>query len=58
MRAADCEPKQSPGTLQGLVVSRVDKFESYCRPLVKYPPVDVFRAERGGVSTFLPPGPI
>jgi hypothetical protein len=28
-----------------------DKSKSYCRPLVKYPPVDVFRAERGGTST-------
>jgi hypothetical protein len=28
-----------------------DKSKSYCRPLVKYPPVDVFRAERGGMST-------
>jgi Reverse transcriptase (RNA-dependent DNA polymerase) len=28
-----------------------DKSKSYCRPLVKYPPVDVFRAERGGIST-------
>jgi hypothetical protein len=25
--------------------------KSKCRPLVKYPPVDVFRAERGGMST-------
>jgi thiamine kinase-like enzyme len=28
-----------------------DKSKSYCRPLVKYPPVDVFRAEQGGMST-------
>jgi Reverse transcriptase (RNA-dependent DNA polymerase) len=28
-----------------------DKSKSYCRPLVKYPPVDVFRSERGGMST-------
>jgi hypothetical protein len=28
-----------------------DKSKSYCRPHVKYPPVDVFRAERGGMST-------
>jgi hypothetical protein len=28
-----------------------DKSKSYCRPLVKYPPVDVLRAERGGMST-------
>jgi hypothetical protein len=28
-----------------------DKSKSYCRPLVKYPPVDVFRAERSGMST-------
>jgi hypothetical protein len=28
-----------------------NKSKSYCRPLVKYPPVDVFRAERGGMST-------
>jgi hypothetical protein len=28
-----------------------DKSKSYCRPLVNYPPVDVFRAERGGMST-------
>jgi hypothetical protein len=28
-----------------------DKSKSYCRPLVKYPPVDVLRAERGGMSS-------
>jgi hypothetical protein len=28
-----------------------DKSKFYCRPLVKYPPVDVFRAEQGGMST-------
>jgi hypothetical protein len=28
-----------------------DKSKSYCRPLLKYPPVDVFREERGGMST-------
>jgi hypothetical protein len=28
-----------------------DRSKSYCRPLVKYPSVDVFRAERGGMST-------
>jgi hypothetical protein len=28
-----------------------DKSKSYCRQLVKYPPVNVFRAERGGMST-------
>jgi hypothetical protein len=27
-----------------------DKSKSYCRPLVKYSPVDVFRAEQGGIS--------
>jgi hypothetical protein len=27
-----------------------DKSKSYCRPLVKYPPIDDFRAERGGMS--------
>jgi Reverse transcriptase (RNA-dependent DNA polymerase) len=28
-----------------------DKSKPYCRPLVKYPPADVFRAERGEMST-------
>jgi hypothetical protein len=28
-----------------------DNSKSYCRPLVKYQPVDVFRVERGGKST-------
>jgi hypothetical protein len=28
-----------------------DKPKSYCRLLVKFPPVDVCRAERGGIST-------
>jgi hypothetical protein len=28
-----------------------DKSNSNCRPLVNYSPVDVFRAERGGIST-------
>jgi hypothetical protein len=28
-----------------------DKSDLYCRPLVKYPPVDVFRVERGGMPT-------
>jgi Reverse transcriptase (RNA-dependent DNA polymerase) len=28
-----------------------DKSKSYCLPLVKYSPVDIFRAERGGMST-------
>jgi hypothetical protein len=28
-----------------------DKSKSYCRPLVKYPPVDFLRAGQGGMST-------
>jgi hypothetical protein len=28
-----------------------DKSKSFCRPLVKYSPLDVYRAERGGIST-------
>jgi hypothetical protein len=27
-----------------------NKSKPYCRPLVKHPPVDVFRAEQGGMS--------
>jgi hypothetical protein len=31
--------------------SDIDKTKTNCRPLVKYPPVDVYRAERGVLST-------
>jgi hypothetical protein len=39
------------GRYKDLAFRACDKSKSYCRPLVKYPPVDVFRAERGGMST-------
>jgi hypothetical protein len=39
------------GRYKDLAFRACDKSKSYCRPLVKYPPVDVFRAERGRVST-------
>jgi hypothetical protein len=39
------------GRYKDLTFRACDKSKSYCRPLVKYPPVDVFRAERGGMST-------
>jgi hypothetical protein len=39
------------GRHEHLAFRACDKSKSYCRPLVKYPPVDVFRAERGGMST-------
>jgi hypothetical protein len=39
------------GRYKDLVFRACDKSKSYCRPLVKYPPVDVFRAEQGGIST-------
>jgi hypothetical protein len=61
----DYAPGHCPGTLQLTITHRdialghykylsfraCDKSKSYCRPLVKYPPVDVLRAERGGMST-------
>jgi hypothetical protein len=39
------------GHYKDLAFRACDKSKSYCRPPVKYPPVDVFRAERGGIST-------
>jgi hypothetical protein len=39
------------GLYKDLKFRACDKSKSYCRPLVMYPPVDVFRAERGGMST-------
>jgi Reverse transcriptase (RNA-dependent DNA polymerase) len=39
------------GRYKDLAFRACDKSKSNCRPLVKYPPVDVFRAERGGMST-------
>jgi Reverse transcriptase (RNA-dependent DNA polymerase) len=39
------------GRCKDLEFCACDKSKSYCRSLVKYPPVDVFRAERGGLST-------
>jgi hypothetical protein len=39
------------GRYKDLAFRAFDKSKSYCRPLVKCPPVDVFRAERGGMST-------
>jgi hypothetical protein len=41
----------SPRRYKDLAFRACDKSKSYCRPLVKYPAVDVFRAERGGMST-------
>jgi hypothetical protein len=39
------------GRYKDLEFRASDKSKSYCRRLVKYPPVDIFRAERGGMST-------
>jgi Reverse transcriptase (RNA-dependent DNA polymerase) len=39
------------GRYKDLAFCACDKSKSYCRPLVKYSPVDVFQAERGGMST-------
>jgi hypothetical protein len=39
------------GRYKDLAFRACDKSKSYCRPLVKYPPVDVFQEERGGMST-------
>jgi hypothetical protein len=39
------------GRYKDLVFRACDNSKSYCRPLVKYQPVDVFRAERGGMYT-------
>jgi thiamine kinase-like enzyme len=39
------------GCYKDLAFSVCDESKSYCRSLVKYPPVDVFRAEQGGMST-------
>jgi hypothetical protein len=39
------------GGYKDLAFRACDKSKSYCRPLVKYPPVDVFRAEQGGMSS-------
>jgi hypothetical protein len=39
------------GRYKSLEFRECDKSMSHCRPMVKYPPVDIFRAERGGMST-------
>jgi hypothetical protein len=39
------------GRYKDLAFRAWDKSKSYCRSLVKYPPVDVFRAEQGGMSS-------
>jgi hypothetical protein len=39
------------GRYKDLEFRACDKSKSYCRRLVKYPPADDFRAERGGMST-------
>jgi hypothetical protein len=39
------------GRYKDLEFRTCDKSKFHCRPLVKYPPVDVFRAEQGGMST-------
>jgi hypothetical protein len=39
------------GRYKGLAFRAWDKSKSYCRLLKKYPTVDIFRAERGGMST-------
>jgi hypothetical protein len=39
------------GCYKGLAFRAWDRSKSYRRSLVKYPPVDVFRAEQGGMST-------
>jgi Reverse transcriptase (RNA-dependent DNA polymerase) len=41
----------SLGRYKDLAFRACDKAKRYCRPLVKYPPVNVFRAEQGGMST-------
>jgi hypothetical protein len=41
----------SLGRYKDLAFRACDKSKYYCRPLVKYPPVDVFQAEQGGIST-------
>jgi hypothetical protein len=41
----------SLGRYKDLAFRACDKSKSYCRPLVNYPSVDVFRAERGEMST-------
>jgi hypothetical protein len=39
------------GRYKDLAFHACDKSKSYCRPLVKYSPVDFFRAKRAGIST-------
>jgi hypothetical protein len=39
------------GRYKDLAFRACDKSKSNCRPLVNYSPVDVFRAEGGGIST-------
>jgi hypothetical protein len=39
------------GHYKDLAFRACDKSKSYCRSLVNCPPVDVFRAEQGGIST-------
>jgi Reverse transcriptase (RNA-dependent DNA polymerase) len=39
------------GRYKDLAFRACEKSKSYCRALVKYSPVDVFRADRGGMST-------
>jgi hypothetical protein len=38
------------GRFKDLASRECDKSKYFCRPVVKYPPVDVFRAERGRMS--------
>jgi hypothetical protein len=39
------------GRYKDLAFRACDKSKSYCLPLVKYPSVEVYRAERGGMSS-------
>jgi Reverse transcriptase (RNA-dependent DNA polymerase) len=41
----------SLGRYKDLAFRACDTSKSYCRPPVRYPPVDAIRAERGGMST-------
>jgi hypothetical protein len=41
----------APGRYKDMAFRACGMSKSYRRPLVKYSPVDVFRAERGGMST-------
>jgi hypothetical protein len=39
------------GRYKDMAFRACDKSKYYCRPLVNYLSVDIFRAERGGMST-------